>query len=627
MICGPCVDLLAVVLAVVIGIVLLAFKPVRIAVIILILLALIGAAGLSLYVNEKARIGVALGGLLGVLLGPIRLAGVDFRQWFMDPSAPSEIGDDSFIALIRGGFHVLWMPALAAIVLILCMVSHWMPQACQLHTVPVALQPLSRLVDLVGSCVGAYAGVNFVLGTVVGVIAGPVMVELVWRSGLQRGLLPRSQDYLATQEPPLIRDKVVVANRRRLIICCDGTWNWPESKRETNVVRMVRALLPDDDGTPQIIHYHEGVGTGNLVDRIVGGGAGVGLSASVKACYGFLADNYNDGDEIFLFGFSRGAFVVRSLAGMIGAVGMMRKVEMARFAEVWSWYCLEKDVRREHMLDELAPHRDRTVDIECVGVWDTVGALGIPGTRFCARSFQFHDLALGTHIRHAFQALAIDERRGNFQGAVWVPHDPTKQPRGHARPQPQQREPDSTERRQRQVLRQMWFPGVHSNVGGGYPEHGLSDATFLWMVSQLQEFRLLGLDTGNIVSSLDNGGKAGPANNKEIYPGGTLDDSRTLFWKLIACPVPRPVAVISKTEKVHEIAWGRGDSALVRESDIYKTRSRRDWLHGIQTLRENRSGTEMTLADMPRMREPEPLDIRPKLGVCGHVLQFFEPQG
>ena len=169
------------------------------------------------------------------------------------------------------------------------------------------------------------------------------------------------------------------------------------------------------------MHYHQGVGTGNFLDRLAGGGAGIGLTASVKACYGFLVDNYREGDENFLFGFSRGAYVARALGGLIGTIGIMRKHNMDRFAEVWNWYWQPKDKRDPKILEELASDRHKDIDIECIGVWDTVGALGIPGSRFCAPTFAFHETGLGSHVRHAFQALAIDERRGNFQAAVWVP--------------------------------------------------------------------------------------------------------------------------------------------------------------------------------------------------------------
>lgn len=634
MMCNSCLVAVAAILVAAIALFLLAFQIVRMVVGILLLVALVGVTVLAAYVNEGADIGVALGLLLGFFLGPVRLSGVDFRQWFMDPSTPSESGDDSFIGLIRLGFHALWVTALAAIVGLVCTVSLWMPQTCRLHDPAQIWQPYRGsiyldgvadwLIDLVSACAGIYADIDVVLGTLIGVLIGPALAELLWHRGLSRAQPPTAaREYLAPQGLPHVRKKAAVRGHRRLIICCDGTWNWPESRRETNVVRMVRALKPDDNGTAQIIHYHEGVGTGNFIDRLVGGGAGVGLSASVKACYGFLVDNYQVGDEIFLFGFSRGAFVVRSLAGVIGEVGMMRKDEMRSFADVWKWYCLGKDARRKRMgdLTALAPNRMHPVDIECVGVWDTVGALGIPGTRFCAKTYAFHDTSLGAHIRHAFQALAIDERRGNFQGAVWVPFDRTRRRRGAAPEQVQEHElmpkHDGPEQVQVQVLKQVWFPGVHSNVGGGYPQHGMSDTTFIWMIDQLRG--LLGFDEGNIANSLDN-------IRNERYPGGGLEDSRTLFWKLVACPVPRPVGIISATEHVHQSAWDRSKADLPA-NDLYKSVGRLDWLAATIGLRVDRSKDEQEMADLPRSADPPELDIRPPLGLCGYLLQFVNPKG
>jgi uncharacterized protein (DUF2235 family) len=624
MMCNSCITSAIMAIVVVLALILLVFKVVRKVIGRLLLFAVLAVAILCIYVNEGARIGIVLGLLLGTLLAPMRIAGVDFRQWFIDPGAPSEIGDDSFIGLIRWGFHALWVPWLLTIVALICATSWWMPEQCRLVEIspllhrpfdPIRLGGLADfLVRVVSACSGFYAGVNLVLGSLLAAAVAPGLVEIIWHVGLARGVPARPTEYLAPQGLPRVRTKVPEPGYRRLIICCDGTWNWPESKRETNVVRMVRALLPEHNGITQIIHYHEGVGTGNFLDRLVGGGAGVGLSASVKACYGFLADNYRPGDEIFLFGFSRGAFVVRSLAGMIGAVGMMRKDEMARFAEMWNWYCLGKNKRQLATLDQLSPLRHRDVDIECIGVWDTVGALGIPGTRFCAQAFEFHDTGLGTHIRHAFQALAIDERRGNFQAAIWVPFDRTRRRRGATGPitEPVHQGPQ-------QVLKQMWFPGVHSNVGGGYPQHGMSDSTFLWMLAQLQP--LLGFDRNNVVSSLDNVAS-------EFYPGGKLEDSRTRPWKLIACPVPRPVGIISATERVHDSAWGRGlaDPPLVPADDVYKGGSRCDWLAMIGP-RPGRSMLEQVIAGLPRPADPPPVNIRPTRGVCGTILAFINRQG
>jgi uncharacterized protein (DUF2235 family) len=385
---------------------------------------------------------------------------------------------------------------------------------------------------------------------------------------------------------------------------------------------MVRAITPDDRGIAQIVHYHEGVGTGNLVDRIAGGGAGVGLSASVKACYGFLVDNYREHDEIFLFGFSRGAYVVRSLGGLIGAVGILRKLEMDRFSDMWSWYWQEKDERKPEVLDGIAPRRYQDVEIECIGVWDTVGALGIPGSRFCAQAFAFHDTGLGAHVRHAFQALAMDERRGNFQGAVWVPLDPDRpQPPGApaSAPADQGAAPGPA-----QVLKQVWFPGVHSNVGGGYQHHGLSDTTFLWMLSELIDHKLLGLDPDCILRALD------PNVPAEEYPAGVLEDSNTTFWKLIGSPVPRPVGIISETEWVHESAWRRNTAAadLVPARDLYKRPRRTAWLTAVgavtgvgRSLALARTAFEFTTAAQTRPPRPTP-SLPKKLDFCSQLLKL-----
>jgi hypothetical protein len=595
---------------------------------VLIVVAAIAVA--CVVVNYGGRFGIVLGLLLGTLLGPVRMAGVDFRQWFMDPGTPSELGDDSFIGLIRWGFHGLW-PAWAGVIVILAAtVSLWMPEPCTCVDISPALAALPDwvhlywpgkwLIALITACSGIGAAINVLIGTIVGAAVIPAITEIIWRLGLAHGVPPPALplDYLAAQPLPRVRAKALHPGRRRLIVCCDGTWNWPDEQRETNVVRILRALKPDDNGIAQIVHYHEGVGTGNILDRIAGGSTGIGLSASVKACYGFLVDNYKEHDEIFLFGFSRGAYVVRSLAGFIGEIGMMRKREMHNFAKVWNWYWQDEHDRKPQDLEQLAPDRHREVDIECIGVWDTVGALGIPGSRLCAAAFEFHETALGPHVRHAFQALAIDERRGNFQGAVWVPFDPRRRRRGAPPDAPQAAAPvhDGPP----QVLEQVWFPGVHSNVGGGYPKHGVSDTPFLWMLSKLQG--LLGFEQRCIVGSLDN-------RPCESYPGGELVDSRTLGWKLIGCPVPRPVCIISSTERVHASAWGRSEAGppKVTAADIYKGAGRDAWLAALGDRQAPRSQFEITTAELHRPEDPPPINIPPHLGWCGKLLSYLVPEG
>jgi hypothetical protein len=557
------------------------------------LAVLLGSAIYRAALTDNGHLGIPLGLLLGAALGPARLAGVDFRQWLRDPATPSEIRDDSAIGLTRGAYHLLAVGGFAAFV--------------------------AYVVTRIIRGDGALAAADITAGTLCGVAIMQAATELIWRFGLVVKLPPPAccRESWFQREPPLLPPRPRRAEFRRLIVCCDGTWNWPESRRETNVIRLVRSILPQHPHGAQIVHYHEGVGTGNLLDRLVGGGSGVGLSASVKACYGFLADNYREGDEILLFGFSRGAYVARALGGFIGAVGLLRKWEMDRFADIWDWYWRDRHARNPDQLDDLAQFRIKDVPIDCIGVWDTVGALGIPGSRFCSNAYSFHETELGIKVRHAFQALAIDEQRGNFQAAVWVPFDPDRA-KTQAAP---------VGGSVQQVLKQMWFPGVHSNIGGGYPEHGLSDSTFLWMLSQLDAHGLLDLDPQTVADLLDI--------DNETYPSGKLQDSRGLFWKLIGCPMPRPIRICSFTEQVHESAEARATAASVPSGDAYKRAGRRSWVaalrghceHGVSGITVCDSFETDTAKRPKRLRLPAPVLERTPLDFCTRILRQISPKG
>jgi uncharacterized protein (DUF2235 family) len=165
---------------------------------------------------------------------------------------------------------------------------------------------------------------------------------------------------------------------------------------------------------------------------------------------------------------SREAYTARSVAGIIAHVGLLRKHHMENFEEVWDYYRQPKAVREKEEEAFLANFPDRVrredVTIRCIGVFDTVGSLGIPHSGFCRSEYQFHDVILGPGVEYAFQALAIDEQREPFQPAVWEVKATPRVP---------------------QTVEQVWFPGVHSNIGGGYPEHVLSDATLFWMASRI----------------------------------------------------------------------------------------------------------------------------------------------
>lgn len=268
--------------------------------------------------------------------------------------------------------------------------------------------------------------------------------------------------------------------QKRLIVCLDGTWNKPETGKgkgrggTTNVLKLLRALkTTGDDGATQAVYYDRGVGTEGWLDKFAGGAFGKGLSRNVKDAYRWVANNYDDGDRLYFFGFSRGAYTARSLAGLIGAVGLMSKLEVGQLPEAYGYYRTKPGERTSHPYHGTVAGRHKP-PIAVVGVWDTVGSLGIPSNAFYFfnKRFAFHDVELGTGIENAFHALAVDERRKPFAPTIWE-------------------KPDGWAGR----LEQVWFAGAHSNVGGGYADARLSDLAFLWMV---EKARSCGLDFDSV---------------------------------------------------------------------------------------------------------------------------------
>jgi len=259
---------------------------------------------------------------------------------------------------------------------------------------------------------------------------------------------------------------------KRLILCCDGTWNRADQEKNgiacpTNVLKAAYRVAKRDGDIPQIVFYDQGVGTGNSLDRVTGGAFGEGVLDNILDGYRFLAANYEPGDEIYCFGFSRGAFTVRSLIGMVRKCGILKRCSIRQYRAAIELYGSEDPpdaavptgFRREHCLVGSDP-----IPVRFMGVWDTVGALGIPlrGLRWLShRKYQFHDVELSGSVHNGFHALAIDERRAPFDATRWMPPQPRK---------PGQR------------IEQVWFAGVHSDIGGGYPETGLSDISLQWML-------------------------------------------------------------------------------------------------------------------------------------------------
>ena len=249
---------------------------------------------------------------------------------------------------------------------------------------------------------------------------------------------------------------------KSIIFCADGTWDEPG--KNTNVYKIYKALQTCAN---QVAYYDDGVGSGGeLIQKLVGGAFGAGLFQKIKDGYTKLAHVYETGDQIYLFGFSRGAYTARSLAGMIAVCGLPTQNFTDEDVETaFNAYRL-KDQRSELLaaLNEQCNLFDAKITM--IGVWDTVGALGIPAI-FGGVSpllYGFLDTSLHTDVLNAYHALAIDERRAEFPPTLW------SAPSGN------------------QTIEQVWFTGVHCDVGGSYPADSngsaLSDLTLAWMMTK-----------------------------------------------------------------------------------------------------------------------------------------------
>lgn len=271
---------------------------------------------------------------------------------------------------------------------------------------------------------------------------------------------------------------------KRLVVCTDGTWNSRDRARAdghglTNVAKLCAGIAPRDvTGVPQRSTYLAGVGTGPWWDRVVGGAFGVGVSQNIQKAYGWIVDNYQPGDELFFFGFSRGAFTARSLVGFIRNCGILRREHASMVPEAYAFY-RNRDAETHPRTRKSQDFRDSYSHpgipiLKCIGVWDTVGSLGVPTTGpvgwYTRRRYGFHDVALSSWVQNAFHALAVDERRKPFAPTLWELKD---------------EDAHNPDRRQR--VEQMWFCGVHSNVGGGYADARLSDLALRWIMDRSRE--------------------------------------------------------------------------------------------------------------------------------------------
>jgi len=260
---------------------------------------------------------------------------------------------------------------------------------------------------------------------------------------------------------------------KRIIICADGTWNKEEGMTHlpiSNVLKIARSIEPiGADGVPQIVYYDEGVGTGWSVDRVIGGATGFGISKNIQEAYRFIVNNYTQGDELCCVGFSRGAYTVRSVGGLIALFNQPQRSDMTLLDTMYDYYRTAPVKRANHPMHQQMQHvmaTSKPVRVKVMAVFDTVGSLGFPTPILnkISRKYWvgFHDTTL-RNTDYAYQALAIDERRGPFSPSVWSDASDAKE------------------------VKQVWFSGVHSNVGGGYEDTGLSDIALEWMIAMLKK--------------------------------------------------------------------------------------------------------------------------------------------
>ncbi|MEM9897977.1 MAG: DUF2235 domain-containing protein [Pseudomonadota bacterium] len=281
---------------------------------------------------------------------------------------------------------------------------------------------------------------------------------------------------------------------KRLIIACDGTWQTLETPDPTNVRKVCEAVLPSDGDVPQIVYYAPGIGTRSTFDKITGGAFGHGINMEIASAYTFLCSNYQLGDEIYLFGFSRGAYTVRSLAGLIHSCGILRREELSWLPNAYALYRRLDTPQREELAIRLQKIKgngqtsedpeNSPIRINFLGVWDTVGALGIPDLsrvlkldRKSQDKHRFHNTHVSPIVDNCRHAVAIDERRKLFRHTEMNPM------------------PGFSSRKGR--IRQVWFPGDHGSVGGGgdgKPDGApdkvdkslLANSALLWMVAEVQ---------------------------------------------------------------------------------------------------------------------------------------------
>jgi uncharacterized protein (DUF2235 family) len=260
---------------------------------------------------------------------------------------------------------------------------------------------------------------------------------------------------------------------KNIALFIDGTNNKcvdPKRLESTNVCKLYNAA---SETASQLKKYVTGVGVGRR--RIAGKVGGAGTRGNVQEAYGFLSENYRPGDNVYLFGFSRGALAARSLAGFADSVGLLLAGTKLEYVdEAYALYedgmdgahsRLRKLLRKMTGKEQPDIEEGTVLPIYFIGVWDTVAALGLPGRgkRLSAPFTSYHQTELPSNVTYARHALSLHDLRRSFEPLLWMRTSP---------------------RNPKQSLRQVWFAGAHADVGGGYDKTHWSDIALDWMTEE-----------------------------------------------------------------------------------------------------------------------------------------------
>jgi uncharacterized protein (DUF2235 family) len=315
---------------------------------------------------------------------------------------------------------------------------------------------------------------------------------------------------------------------KNIVILSDGTAKEGGLGPNTNVYKLFNML--EDRTEKQIVFYDRGLGTDWR--RVTGNAFGMGMSQNILECYKFIFDHYTAGDQVFLFGFSRGATTVRSLSGFIHLFGILPESRPELIGRAYSIYKIRNPVKRERLAAEfVGQHHNMWCRITFLGVWDTVAALGIPLQALDVIvdwvpwfRHRFHNLRLSDSVTHARHAIAIDDERRTFHPMLW-----------------------DRELKDYQTMKQIWFCGMHSDIGGGYKTQELSDIPLVWMITESQRFGL----------------RIYPRHKEEINPdpNGKMHDSRSGISRFYRRRVRSWDSARRGKPTVHESVLNRHNSA------------------------------------------------------------------